>query len=224
MDPVNTVRVDSLYRHRFDDRDRAAKDAVWKVLCEAFFSKYVRASDTVLDVGAGYCEFINHVSAARRIAVDANPELARFARLGVEARCTSAERLDFLSDASVDVAFTSNFLEHLPDKGALLALVREIARVLKPGGHLLIMGPNVKYVPGSYWDYFDHHIALTEKSVGELLHLCGFSVTETVPRFMPYTVKSRLPKWPWLVRLYLRVGKPAFMLFGKQFFVVGQKT
>ncbi len=222
--PGEFVAVDSLYRHRFDDSDRAAKQAVWKVLCRDYFGRYVKPTDTVLDVGAGYCEFINHIAAARRIAVDANPELPQFAAHGVEAHCGRAEQLSFLADGVVDVAFTSNFFEHLPDKQALSALVREVHRVLKPGGLLLIMGPNVKYLPGSYWDYYDHHIALTEKSVGELLHLSGFVVTESLPRFMPYTVKSRLPTWSWLVKLYLRVGTPAFAVFGKQFFVVGRRT
>ena len=222
--PGDFVAVDSLYRHRFDADDRAAKEAVWRVLCADFFSRYVTPTDTVLDVGAGYCEFINHIAARRRIAIDANPELPQFASAGVEVHVGRAEQLGFLADGTVDVAFTSNFFEHLPDKAALSGLVREVHRVLKPGGQLLIMGPNVKYLPGSYWDYYDHHIALTEKSVGELLHLCGFAVSESLPRFMPYTVKSRLPTWSWLVKLYLRVGAPAFALFGKQFFVVGKKV
>lgn len=217
------LRVDSLYRHRFDPSERAAKDAVWRVLCSDFFSRYVSPGDTVLDVGAGYCEFINHIAAARRVAVDANPELPQWAAAGVEAHVGRAEQLSFLADGSVDVAFTSNFLEHLPDKNALSALVKELYRVIKPGGRLLIMGPNVKFLPGQYWDYYDHHIALTEKSVGELLHLSGFVVDESLPKFMPYTVKSRLPTWSWLVKLYLRIGNAAFTVFGKQFFVVGRR-
>lgn len=219
----DSVRVDALYRHRFDPAERAAKDAVWRVLCDEFFSRYVRTSDTVLDLGAGYCEFINHVTAARRIAVDANPDLASCAAPGVEAHVGLAQDLSFLADGSVDLAFTSNFLEHLPDKGTLSAVACELHRVLKPGGKLLIMGPNVKYLPGSYWDYYDHHIPLTEKSVAELLHLSGFKVEESLPKFMPYTVKSRLPRWSWIVRLYLRLGTAAFSLFGKQFFVVGSR-
>ena len=43
--------------------ERAAKARLWRTLCEAFFRRYVPADGTVLDVGAGYCDFINHVRA-----------------------------------------------------------------------------------------------------------------------------------------------------------------
>lgn len=216
-------RLDKLYRHRFEDSDRAAKDEVWRVLCEHFFSNYVNPSDTVLDVGAGYCEFINHIRAGRKIAVDANPELKAFAGPGVEAHERRAEQLDFLESGTVDVAFSSNFFEHLPDKATLTKVVSEVLRVLKPGGRLIVMGPNVKLLPGSYWDYFDHHLPLTEKSVEELLRMVGFDIEKSLSHFMPYTVKSRLPTWGWLVRAYLMVGAPAFKALGRQFLVIAKK-
>jgi SAM-dependent methyltransferase len=220
---ANPQQLKALYEHRFDDQDRKDKAGVWQALCSHFFSRHIRPSDTVLDVGAGYCEFINHIQAARRIAVDANPELRLFAAQGVEPHSCRADELSFLADHEVDVAFSSNFFEHLSDKAALLLLVKEIHRVLKPGGRLLVMGPNVKYLPGDYWDWYDHHIPLTEKSVGELLQLGGFEIDAVHPRFLPYTVKSRLPKWPWLVRAYLLMGPLSFPLFGKQFLVIGRK-
>lgn len=213
----------ALYRQRFLDKDREAKEQVWRVLCSQFFSRYVAHTDTVIDIGAGYCEFSNNIRAARRIAVDANPELEACAAEGVETHCGRAEDLSFLGDETVDVAFSSNFFEHLPDKAALDAVVREIHRVLKPGGRLLVMGPNVKCVPGAYWDYYDHHIPLTELSVAELLQLQHFRIEESIARFMPYTVKGRLPTAAWLVRCYLLLGPISFPIFGKQFFVVGRK-
>src|SRR5882762_6722540 len=63
-----------LYQARFSDTEIAAKDRVWKILCEDFFSRYVRRSDRVLDVAAGYCEFINHIECAYKVAFDANPD------------------------------------------------------------------------------------------------------------------------------------------------------
>lgn len=217
------MQLDFLYRHRFSASDRQAKDAIWRVLCDRFFSHYIPQDSTVLDVGAGYCEFINHISARRRIAVDANPDLKQFAAKAVEVHCAKAEEMGFLGDQMVDVVFVSNFFEHLPTKPALHQLVLELHRILKPGGRLLIMGPNIKYLPGKYWDYFDHQIPLTEKSVEELLSISGFEVEESLPRFMPYTAKSWLPKWACLVRLYLALRVLSFPLFGKQFFVVARK-
>ncbi|MEY4580171.1 MAG: hypothetical protein RL701_4874, partial [Pseudomonadota bacterium] len=179
-----------LYRQRFLTKDREAKELVWQVLCSKFFSQYIQPTDSVVDIGAGYCEFSNNIRAARRIAVDANPELVDCAAPGVETHCGRAEDLSFLADGSIDVAFSSNFFEHLPDKPALNAVVSEIYRVLKPGGKVLVMGPNVKYIPGAYWDYYDHHIPLTELSIAELLQVHNFRIEESIPRFLPYTVKG----------------------------------
>lgn len=217
-DSLNTI-----YQHRFDPSDQKRKLAVWKVLCDHFFARYVRPDDVVLDLGAGFCEFINNIRAARRIAVDANPQLSVYAAPGVEAVCCRAEELTGIAPESVDVVFTSNFLEHLPDKKTLELVVAAVHRVLRPGGHILVMGPNVRFLPGAYWDYFDHHIPLTERSLDEVLHLHGFQTVVSLPRFLPYTIKGRLPAWPWLVRAYLAFGRIAFRLAGRQFFVVAQK-
>ena len=58
--------------------------------------------------------------------------MRRFAKADVQvinAPCTS---IDQLAAASVDAVFMSNFLEHLPDKAAVLATLRECWRILRP--------------------------------------------------------------------------------------------
>lgn len=221
--PESEESLNIIYQHRFDVAQRARKLAVWKVLCDRFFSRYITKQDVVLDVGAGFCEFINNVQAARRIAVDANPDLARFAAPGVETMCCRAENIASLPAECVDVAFTSNFLEHLSDKRTVEAVLVDVHRVLKPNGRLIVMGPNIRVLPGAYWDYFDHHIPLTERSLEEVLHLHGYKTLLSLPRFLPYTIKGRLPARPWLVRMYLAFSPITFRLWGRQFFVLAQK-
>ncbi len=114
----------ALYAHRFDAAERAAKARVWAVLCGDFLQRYVPRDAAVLDLGAGYCEFINHIAAREKLAVDGSPRIAEFAAADVEAHCGPADRLDWLADAAVDVVFASNFFEHLPDSTALLAVAR----------------------------------------------------------------------------------------------------
>ena len=55
------MSLDSFYAVRFPEEDRAAKDAIWQVLCSSFFQRYVRQDDVVLDVGAGLGEFLRHI-------------------------------------------------------------------------------------------------------------------------------------------------------------------
>ena len=63
-----------LYHGRFSEADRARKQGLWRILCRAFFQKYVKPDDVVLDLGAGYCEFINHIRCRTKYAVDLNPD------------------------------------------------------------------------------------------------------------------------------------------------------
>lgn len=215
--------LERLYGHRFSDEERASKARLWQVLCDTFFSRYVPADGTVLDLGAGYCDFINHVRAARRIAVDKNPDTKRSARDGVEVHEVALADLgDVVSDGSVDLAFASNVFEHLASPDELLRVLAAVRRALKPGGKLLVMQPNVRFVGPAFWDFFDHRLPLTEKGMSEALVVAGFRITEVRARFLPYTTKSRLPQWSSLVRLYLALPL-AQRLFGKQMLLVAER-
>lgn len=211
----------ALYEHRFDAAERAAKTRVWQVLCRDFFQQWVRPTDRVLDLGAGFCEFINHIECGAKFAIDADPGIVERAAPGITTHCGPAHQLDWIG-APVDVVFSSNFFEHMPDKAMLLATLREVHRVLRPGGRLLILQPNIHYAYREYWDFLDHHVALSHVSMVEALALSGFTATDVRPRFLPFTTKNALPQWPILVRLYLRFP-PAQWLLGKQMFVVAEK-
>jgi len=217
------VELTELYENRFDAKARADKMRVWSILWQSVFSRWVRPDDTVVDLGAGYCEFINAAAAKRRIAVDLNPDTAKVAAPGVEVHNESVSELGFLRDGEVDVVFTSNFFEHLPNKDVLTRTIKATFRVLRPGGTFIVMGPNIRFLPHLYWDYYDHHIALSDRSVCEALTMCGFQLRHVEPRFMPYTVKSMLPQWGWLIRGYLALRPLSSKFLGKQFLVVATK-
>lgn len=194
-----------LYENRFDGEERVSKQAIWQVLCKHFFQKYISPDDTVIDLGAGYCEFINNIDCRRPIAVDLNPDLRHFAAPYVELVFTPSTDLQGIEDNSANVVFASNFFEHLPTKDDFLQTLREAHRVLRPGGRLLILQPNIRVLGGQYWDFLDHHIPLTDRTLVEALTLLDFEVQEVRARFLPYTTKSSLPQHPLLVRLYLMV-------------------
>lgn len=222
-DGPEPAELTSLYRARFSERELETKRAMWQVLAERVFQPYLPRDGTVVDLGAGSCELVNSLVAARRVAVDLNPDTARSAAPGVEVLLTSSEDLSALDDASVDAVFTSNFFEHLPSKDALLRTLGEARRVLRPGSRIVVMMPNIRYLPGRYWDYFEHHLPLTHLSLSEGLELAGFAVHRVVPRFLPYTVKDspvRIP--PVMVRAYLAVPV-VWPILGRQMLVVGAR-
>ena len=105
----------------------------------------------------------------------------------------------------------------------MLAILRSVYAILKPGGRFLVMGPNFKYCPRQYYDFFDHHLALTEASMQEAMELAGFEVMLNRSRFLPFTMKSAMPSHPLLVKAYLRCPW-LWTILGRQFFLVGVRS
>lgn len=215
--------LDRLYAARFHDDERESKARLWHVLCREFFARYVPNDACVVDLGAGYCDFINNISARRRIAVDLNPDTKRFAAPGVEVHQVALEHLsEAVDQGTVDLAFASNVFEHLRGPDALLRVLANVRTALRPGGRIMVMQPNVRMVGGAFWDFFDHTLPLTERGMTEALEVAGFRIVECRARFLPYTTKSRLPQWAFLVRLYLRF-RPAQFVLGKQMLVIAER-
>jgi ubiquinone/menaquinone biosynthesis C-methylase UbiE len=214
--------IDKIYQARFDPATIAAKKKLWNVLVEEFLQRRVPTDAVVADIGGGYCEFINAVRCQKKYVVDLNPDVKSYADPDVEIIMSHASEISALLDASLDVAFASNFFEHLPSKEVLFEVLAEIRRVLKRGGKLLIIQPNIKYAYREYWDFIDHHLPLTENSLGEALIGTGYQVAECIPRFLPFSVSSSPSKSTKLLRLYLKMPL-AWRLFGKQTFMVGVK-
>lgn len=214
--------VSKLYKNRFEG-ELEEKNELWKVLCECFFQKFVGPEDTVLDIGAGYCEFINNIRCREKIALDLNEDVRAFAGDGVKTLVAPSTGLTGLSDNSVDKTFMSNLLEHLDTKDDVLKTLSEVFRVLRPGGSAMILQPNIKYLYREYWDFFDHNVPLSDSSLCEALRLTGFELELVIDRFLPYTTKSWLPKAALLVKAYLLMPL-AWKVLGKQMFIVATKV
>jgi len=222
-DGLSGEQLSRLYGERFTAEELAFKRGMWKILCESYFQRFIDRTETVVDLGAGSCEFINAIQCGEKIAVDLNPDLEHFLDEGKAVVASSSDMPEIVS-GSVDVVFTSNFFEHLPNKTELLATLNECHRIVRDDGRLIVVMPNIRYLPGRYWDYFDHHLALTHHSLVEALAMTDFRAETVVPRFLPYTIKhTRLPHSLALVRLYMRVPL-AWHVLGEQMFVVARRV
>ena len=214
--------LERIYARRFD-AETAYRLKVWKVLVEQFFSRHIEPDATVLDLGCGYGQFINNVQAARKYAMDMNPRARAFLAEGVTFLEQDCARAWPVLSESLDAVFTSNFFEHLPDKRALSDTLNQAHRCLRPGGRLIAMGPNIRYTHGAYWDFFDHHLPLTELSMKEALEISGFRARLIIPRFLPYTMVNA-PRYPTgLLRAYLSMPF-IWRCFGQQFLIIAGKN
>jgi SAM-dependent methyltransferase len=205
--------MSSYFETRFLEDDRRLKS--WNYLCR-YFQKIVSREDTILEIGAGYCYFINQIEASRKIAVDLFPDLSIFASSSVESHIGDARKMDFLEDNSIDTIFASNFLEHL-DWTQLEVLMTEILRVLKPAGRVMIMQPNFRHCYKHYFDDYTHRTVFTDHSVRDWFASHGFLTEISKPRFLTLTVKSTMGKLSFLIPIYLK--SPWKPRSGQMFFV-----
>lgn len=213
--------VENIYSDRFDYMS-TQRNVLWKILVKDYFQQFIGQDETVLDLAAGYCEFINNVECRKKIAVDLNPETKKRATKEVEVYKALSTNLPKNLTGKVDTVFTSNFFEHLDNKDELIATLKEVNRVLKKGGQIMVLQPNIKLVGGAYWDFVDHTLPVTEKSLAEALELTGFRVTYQKTRFLPYTASDGKKIRPTLVRLYLKIPIAHYFM-GKQTFMIATK-
>jgi SAM-dependent methyltransferase len=209
-----------LYASRFAGKSRY-RQRVWHELCQ-FFKAWIPKSAAVLDLGCGHCEFINAVECGQKFGMDLNPDAAHYAARNVIILQQDCSEQWHLPIETLDVVFTSNFFEHLPTKDALERTLQQAWRALAPRGRLVAMGPNIRCLPGAYWDFFDHYLPLTEISLREVLTKCGFEIEICLGRFLPYTMSGNRAYPLWMLRAYLALPI-AWRLFGKQFLIVASK-
>lgn len=215
--------VEQIYEHRFDEKQTAAKEAVWAVLVP-WMERELKLSGPVLDLGCDTGYFIRNCSLEERWASDLR-EVA--ADLGDGIRFVQANGLQLdkskLPTGHFRTIFMSNYLEHLPSRSDVVLQFEQARKLLAPGGRVVVLQPNIRLVGARYWDYIDHHVALTEESIKEAATIAGLATERTITRFLPYTFKSRLPASPALVRWYLRLPL-AWHLMGKQTLYVARRT
>jgi SAM-dependent methyltransferase len=211
-----------LYQKRFEAQ-RDYRYQVWKVLCSGFFQKFIPPSSRLLELGVGWGEFINNISAQTKYGIDLNPDSKL--KLDSATQFFQQQVTDPwpVEDESLDVVFTSNLLEHLNSKKDVEQAISHAYQALKPGGRIICLGPNIAYLPGHYWDFWDHKIPISDASLCELLALKNFTVEHRFPRFLPYSMSDSKQSPIFLVHLYLKLPF-VWRFFGKQFLIVATKN
>ncbi len=195
---------------------------VWKILCEDVFQQHVKPNSKVLDVGSGYGEFITNIDAEEKYAIDLNPDGQKYLTEEINflnQDCSSKWPID---DNKIDVVFSSNFLEHLFEKEQVEETLKEAFRCLKPNGKIILIGPNIRFLADKYWDFWDHHIPISDRSMEEVLRLTGFKIEYNIPKFLPYTMSNTKQPPLFFLKLYLKIPF-AWNILGKQFFIVAKK-
>lgn len=218
---IKDNNLTQIYEKRFSGSE-PYRNKVWFILVSQFFSKWIKSDDHILDLGCGYGEFINQVDCKVRHAMDLNPKSKSLLQKNIIFHEQDCSKRWQIQPESLDLVFTSNFFEHLPNKISIEQTITQIRTALKPNGILIAMGPNISVVQGKYWDFWDHHVALSEASMRELLEIYDYKIEKSFSKFLPYNMVRVKERPLFLISLYLKL--PIFWnIFGKQFLLIARK-
>ncbi len=198
--------IDQVYRQRFSDVE--TRKVLWKILTEDFFQQFVDKDDIVLDVPCGYGEFINTIKCKKKYAADINKDAKKY--IGKD--------VTFLLDSSTKLSLKKDSVTH----DDIVKTLAEFKRVLKKGGQVLILQPNVRFASRDYWMFFDHITPIDDRALEEAFVAMGFGLKKRILKFVPFTTQSRYPAKAALVKLYIKLPI-LWRIFGKQTFLIFEK-
>lgn len=89
----------------------------------------------------------------------------------------------------------------------------------------MLLGPNIRYVYDEYWDFWDHIIPMSDRSIMEILRMNGFNIQISIDKFLPYAMSGEGRKVTppyFFIKAYLKMPF-VWRIFGKQFFIIANK-
>jgi SAM-dependent methyltransferase len=189
---------------------------VWRAITE-YLQLYVGSNKTVFDLGSGYGDFINQIQAKKKYALDISPAVKDHINKDVTFIAKPSTDLKDIPANSLDVVFSSNLMEHL-DRAQIDQTMAGVKRCMKKGGTLILIGPNFRYAYREYFDDYTHKTIFTHVSLADLMFEYGFTPIKVMPKFLPLSLKSRLPKSYLLTKAYLHspikpMGKQMLLIF-----------
>jgi cyclopropane fatty-acyl-phospholipid synthase-like methyltransferase len=155
---------------------------VWKAICQ-YITRYITPQSSVLDLGSGYCDFINNITAKSKIALDADISSMQYCDPSVSFLNIKATEMEF-EENSFDAIFASNLFEHLNEHD-LDELTKRKYKCLKYKGKLILIQPNYYYAYRNYWDDFKHVKAFRHVSFSDFLISKGFRNLKIKKKFSP---------------------------------------
>ena len=130
---------------------------------------------TVLDFGAGIGTFSGSIDIPHDRIHCVEPDVASRRHLSAKGYI-ARDNISEIEDASMDYVFTLNVLEHIDDDAAV---IRELYRVTRPGGRLLIYVPAFMILYASMDAHVGHHRRYRLIPLRKLVTAAGFQIEKS---------------------------------------------
>ena len=145
---------------------------------EAAVREYARGA--LLDVGCGRRPLIDVLARHTDACVGVEPDRSRYAHGSRPEAWGSALSLPF-QDATFDTVVAFQVLEHVPEPARMMA---EVARLLRPGAHLILTAPHMWGIheePEDYYRFTPYGLSYLAGAAGlqvlRVMALAGYWVT-----------------------------------------------
>jgi hypothetical protein len=171
----------------------------WRYL-NKYFQRYLKPDDVLLELGPGYCFFVNSIECQKKYAYDNSKSILNYLNNSVVPLIGGG--FSKIPDKSLTKIFASNFFEHLThhEISELMSLLR---KKMSPTAKVIVLQPNFKYSYKQYFDDYTHKTVFTDTSLIDFFSTLGFGCELNYPKFLPYSVKSKFGGFSWLIPIYL---------------------
>jgi SAM-dependent methyltransferase len=160
-------------------------------------ARHVKPEMSVVEFGCAAGRVLERIEAHEKTGVEVNPHSRRAAQ---ERGLHVVERLSELPDESADLVYSSHVLEHTLSP---LDELREMRRVLRPGGELVLILPVDDWRAQRDWAVpnVDHHLyTWTPQLIANLLYEAGFHTRKSVIVHRAFPGRFVLRAWRLLPR------------------------
>lgn len=210
---TDSADYEKFYEAYFEERDVDAyiedrRMGLRREVINDALARSLSSGQRLLDVGCGLGDVMNGIPADRNYTMfgfdfaASNVKVATRRLAGrAEIKQGSIYEIPFES-GSMDGAICLEVLEHIEDDKKA---VKEIARVLKPGGFLIGAVPYYYYWP-DYERLMGHFRHYSRQSFGDLLRGAGLEPAEYLPNFPNWHVRYTMA-YPWIRMKHMAFGR-----------------
>ena len=157
----------------YNETSRPLTDYPKKLITYLIGRLNLEKNNKVLELGCGRGEFLNEFSlhGLEAYGVDISEYSKKFfPKLNFRKVDLENEKLPF-DENFFDIIYSKSIIEHFyyPDK-----IFEEAYRVLKPGGIIITLTPEWKYIYKSFYDDHTHRVPFTKSSLGDIHKMHNF--------------------------------------------------